>query len=207
MPIRGLIVDFGGVIVRTEDWSSRQQWEARLGLPPWELSKIVFDSEVSQQAQLGQASVEEIWQHVAETLELDDAGIAQLQQAFWDGDQIDTTLVQFIRGLRPRYKTAILSNAWPDAREAFVEHFGLGDAVDAIVVSSEEGIMKPDPRIYRIAAGRLDIAPEEAIFVDDMAENVEGARAVGMRAMQFESTPQVIAEVRRMLDEGEGVKA
>jgi putative hydrolase of the HAD superfamily len=72
--------------------------------------------------------------------------------------------------------------------------------VDEIIISAEEGIAKPDPRIFRIAAERLGVRPQEAVFVDDRPENVQGARAVGMRGIQFETREQTIADVRKHLE-------
>lgn len=199
MAIRAVIFDFGGVLVRTVDLSGRRKWEARFGLVDWELAQAVFDSEASTRAQLGQGSPEEVWQHVAELYQLDSGQLDELQRDFWRGDQLDPVLVRFLRSLRPRYKTAILSNAWHGAREVFGQKYGLGDVVDLMVISAEEGLMKPDPRIYRMALKRLGIRPEEAVFVDDMKRNVEGARAVGMWAVRFKDTEQALTELREHL--------
>jgi epoxide hydrolase-like predicted phosphatase len=199
MAIRAVIFDFGGVLVRTMDLSGRRKWETRFGLADWELARAVFDSEASRLAQLGQGPPEAIWQHVAELYQLDARQLDDLQRDFWLGDQLDQALVRFLCGLRPRYKTAILSNAWSNAREVFVQKYGLGDAVDLMVISAEEGVMKPVPQIYQITLERLAVRPEEAVFVDDMERNVEGARAVGMWAVQFKDTEQTLTELREYL--------
>jgi putative hydrolase of the HAD superfamily len=59
------------------------------------------------------------------------------------------------------------------------------DRLCPAVLSHECGIEKPDAEIYLLAAQALDAAPEDCLFVDDKAANVEGARAVGMRAHLF----------------------
>jgi len=200
MPIKAVIFDFGGVLLRTEDPGGRRRWETRLGLQTGELDRIVFGSDTTDRSMVGLATQEDVWQRVAARLGLDDETLQELRRDFWSGDQLDVELVQFVRGLHRRYKTAILSNAWPGARQAFVQRFGLGDAVDEIIVSSEECIAKPDARIYRIAAERLGVAPQEALFVDDMEENVEAARAIGMRGIRFSNTRQAIAEIQKHLD-------
>jgi epoxide hydrolase-like predicted phosphatase len=69
-----------------------------------------------------------------------------------------------------------------------------------MIISAEEGVAKPDARIYQIALSRLGVQPEDAIFVDDLVENVQGAQAVGMRSIRFESTEQTVAEVQEFLD-------
>jgi putative hydrolase of the HAD superfamily len=200
MPIKAVIFDFGGVLLRTEDPGGRREWEKRLGLETGELDRIVFGSDTTDRSMVGLATQDDVWQRVAARLDLDDETLGELRRDFWSGDRLDVELVQFVRELHRRCKTAILSNAWPGARRAFVQRFGLGDAVDEIIVSSEECIAKPDARIYRTAAERLGVAPQEALFVDDMEENVEAARAIGMRGIRFSNTRQAIAEIQKHLD-------
>jgi HAD superfamily hydrolase (TIGR01549 family) len=71
------------------------------------------------------------------------------------------------------------------------------DAFDGIVVSGEEGVVKPDPAIYRLLLDRYGLAAADCLFVDDSAKNVDGARAVGMHAHRFESARQLRAELLR----------
>ena len=56
---------------------------------------------------------------------------------------------------------------------------------DGIVISGREGVVKPEPEIYRVLCARHGFAPREALFVDDSVVNVDGARAVGMDAVHF----------------------
>ncbi|MBN1886860.1 MAG: HAD family phosphatase [Thermoflexales bacterium] len=201
MAIKAVIFDFGGVLVRTFDWRARLGWDARLGLPEGSIYKIVFDSDVAIRASLGQASEDDIWRYAATELGLDDEQLAEFRRDFWSGDRVDGELAEFVHNLRPRCKTAILSNAWSGARQVFTEKYGLDQLVAEMIISAEEGLAKPDARIYRLAVERLGVRPEEAVFVDDVEANVEGARAVGMRGVRFETTAQTIAQVREYLEQ------
>jgi epoxide hydrolase-like predicted phosphatase len=200
MPIRAIIFDFGGVLVRTEDPSGRRKWEVRLGLPAQELAGIVFGCEMSFRAMRGLVPETAVWDWLAGRFGLKAAEMREFQRDFWAGDRLDPVLVQFLRELRPRYRTAILSNAWANARRVFTQKYRLGEVVDEMIISAEEGAIKPDPRIYRIALERLGVRPAEAVFVDDVPENVQGARALGVRGVQFRDTAQALAEVRKYLD-------
>jgi putative hydrolase of the HAD superfamily len=62
--------------------------------------------------------------------------------------------------------------------------------------------MKPDPRIYRELCERLDLLPEEVVLLDDVEANVDGARAVGMRAIAFVDNRQAIADLQDLLARG-----
>lgn len=200
MSIKAVIFDFGGVLVRTEDDSARKEWEKRLGIPKGHLSSAVFDSETSLLASIGEVPAEQVWTDFAREHGMSDEELQQFYEAFWSGDELDLRLVDFLRSLRPRYKTAILSNAWLDARKWFTELYGLGDVVDQIIVSAEEGLAKPDAHIYRITADRLGVRTEEALFVDDTLVNIEGARLAGMQAVHFQNDDQAIADVMEHLN-------
>jgi putative hydrolase of the HAD superfamily len=181
------------------DWSLRSEWEDRLGLPRMQLTRLVFEGEASRRATLGQAGDDEVWQSVADALQLDPPTRDRLRKDYFARDQIDSTLMEFIRSLGRRVRVGMITNAWPDIRRYLVDVFRIADAFDPLIVSAEVGIAKPDPRIYRLALERLGVSPAEAAFVDDFEDNVAGARWVGMQAVHFRSTPQAMAAVRALL--------
>lgn len=85
-----------------------------------------------------------------------------------------------LRALRGRgIKTAIVSNC-DHLTRPIVERLGLAEEVDAVILSFEVGVMKPDPAIYLSALDRVGARPDRAAFVDDQPGYVEGAEAVGM---------------------------
>ncbi len=200
MSIRAVIVDFGGVLVLTQDTSGRQRWEHRLGLGEGELAEAVFNTPISLQASLGKLPEQAIWQHLAERFNLNPAQVDELEHDFWSGDRLNEQLVEFIKALRPWYRTAILSNAWSGARGIFTQEYRLDRVFDELFISAELGLVKPDPRIYRLVTERLDVRPEECVFLDDFKENVAAAEQAGMKAILFRSTQQAIADMTALLD-------
>ena len=64
-----------------------------------------------------------------------------------------------------------------------------------IVVSGEEGVMKPDPRIFRILCERHGVAPESAVFIDDVPGNAAAASALGIHGIHFRSPDQLRREL------------
>jgi epoxide hydrolase-like predicted phosphatase len=198
MTIRAVLFDFGGVLVRTEDAAGRRKWEAQLGLAEREVDRLVFDCDAAIQATLGEAPAEAVWEQVGKWLKLDAAQLVDFQRDFWSGDRLDLELVSLLKSLRPRYKTAILSNAWSNARDSFTQLFHLDEAVDLIIISSEERLAKPDARLYQRAAERLGVAPEEAVLVDDFLANIEGARAAGMQAILYRPGVDVRGELEKL---------
>ena len=91
-------------------------------------------------------------------------------------------------------RTALLSNSWgmDYPREEWDEIF------DAVVISGEVGMRKPEPGIYRHAAKLLDLEPEACVFVDDLGTNIKGAVQVGMVGVKFVSPEQAIGELEAL---------
>jgi len=86
------------------------------------------------------------------------------------------------RGLRQ----VVVSN-WPPSLPRILAHHRLTEHFDAVVFSAEDGIHKPDERIYRRALASAGAAPHEAIFIGDVLEwDVEPPRRLGMRAIHFD---------------------
>ncbi len=199
MSIEAVILDFGGVLVRLVDPHGQRKWEQKLGLAPGTLLQTVLDTPASTRAMVGEISEDEMWRQLGDHFGLDRAQTQQLRHEFWLGEELNHELLAFVRTLRPRVKTAILSNAWSNARRELTHTFKLDREVDLMVISAEEGIAKPDRRIYELTAERLGIAPARAVFIDDMLENVHGAAAAGMHAIHFQDTAQVIAQLQAYL--------
>jgi epoxide hydrolase-like predicted phosphatase len=140
-----------------------------------------------------------MWDYVRNELKLSPAEHPDLQQRFFDGDVLDSQLIEYIRTLKSRYKIGIISNAWNELPAA-IEELGISDVFDVIVGSGDEGVMKPDPLIYQIALERLAVKPEEAIFVDDFPENIRGAKDLGIKGVHFRSREQTIQEVNILIE-------
>jgi putative hydrolase of the HAD superfamily len=103
-----------------------------------------------------------------------------------------------MRSLRGRFKVGLISNAFSGLRPWIVEK-KFADVFDAMIISAEVGIMKPDARIYRIALEKLGVDASESVFLDDFSENVEGAQAVGMQAIHFTQPDQALEELKQLL--------
>jgi epoxide hydrolase-like predicted phosphatase len=201
-PLRAVIWDLGGVILRTEDQSSRERWETRLGLRRRQLEKLVFGGDVGRKAAVGQAQADEVWDSLMADFAIPESERAALVNDFWAGDRIDSSLMAYIRSLRPRFRTGMITNAWASIRELLTEHWKIADAFDSLVISAEVGCAKPDRRIYQLALRQLQLSPDEAVFIDDFEENIDGAAALGLRTLRFTSASEVMHDLNQMLDSG-----
>ncbi len=187
--IKAIIFDVGGVLVRTADRSQRNALEQRLGLKPGESEMIVFNGEMGLKAQQGAITNAALWQWIQQHLHLTDEEFLAFRQDFWGGDQLDIELIALIRKLKTCYQTAIISNATDNLNETLTVNYPIADAFDLIVGSAYEKVMKPDRIIFERTLARLGRQPAEAVFIDDFAHNIEGARAAGLHAIHF--TPQI----------------
>src|SRR5574338_1350598 len=105
MSIQAVFFDLGGVIVRTEYQAPRQHLAERLGMEYEDLVRAVFDSETARRATVGEISEDEHWKALARRFHRPISEIGALRDEFFGGDVIDHELLEFIRSLRPRYKT------------------------------------------------------------------------------------------------------
>ena len=197
--IRAVYWDLGGVLLRTMDRSRRRRWEERLGLSEGDLDVAVFGCNASRKATLGQGPSEAVWEEVRTRFRLSSPDGQALAADFFADDRVDLALLDVLRQLRPFYRIGMISNAWPDARQILDEKLRISSYFDAVITSAEVGFAKPHPHIYRMALQALDITPEQAVFVDDFLENVEAARALGMRTIHFRARDQALGELSLQL--------
>ncbi len=173
--IRAVIFDCFGVLAGTGIWNVYE----RAGGD--KVEDAGFLDEVFDAANLGQITKLQATEKVADKL-----GISPEQwQQYVDEDETpNEDVFEYIRSIKSKYKIGLLSNASAGmpGRHFTDEQINL---FDAVIVSGEVGLIKPDPKIFRLAAEKLGVKPEEALFTDDHTKYLEGARQIGMHIHQF----------------------
>lgn len=86
----------------------------------------------------------------------------------------------------------MLSNIGDTTIDQLFTHDELDSFFDATVFSFQVGMVKPDPAIYQLMCQRIGLHPEQCLMVDDLERNCEGARAVGMQAIQHQSNTETL---------------
>ena len=199
MTIKAIIFDFGGVLLRTTDFTPREQLAARLGMSRNELEELIFGGESGDQAQRGEITVQQHWSNLAAQLHCSRNELIILVEEFFAKDELDHSLLDYIRTLHASYKTGLLSNAFDDLRQIITERWHFEDAFDDMIISAEVGLVKPDARIFLLAVEQLGVEASHAVFVDDMQRNIEGAKNVGLVGIHFKNPLQVRGEVDNLL--------
>ena len=198
MSIKAVFFDLGGVIVRTEFQAPRQQLAEKLGMEYDDLNKIVFDSDSGLRASMGEITSDDHWASVLQRLKRPAAELTLIRDEFFAGDIVDRTLVEYIRSLRGKYKTGLISNAWSDLRD-FIGREKFEDAFDKMIISAEVGAVKPEPKIFQIALEQFGVSPNEAIFVDDFYDNIEGCEKVGIKGIHFKDVESALQQLKQIL--------
>jgi epoxide hydrolase-like predicted phosphatase len=194
-----VLFDIGGVLEYAPDIGVTELWEGRLGLSAGELDSRMQDAWIG--GSIGTISLADVHLAVREKLGLDERQVAELMDDIWR-EYLGTgnsELIEYARGLRPQYRTGILSNSFVGAREREQAAYGFEDLVDEIIYSHEAGLSKPDPRIYALACERLGVRPEETVLLDDAQLCVTGAREAGLHAVRFQDNAQAIADLDKLL--------
>lgn len=116
---------------------------------------------------------------------------------------LNTELYEYCRNLRPKYRTAILSNSFVGAREKEEASYKFSEIVELLIYSHEVGMAKPDPRIYELTCERLGLEPAEVLFIDDHQELIDAAQACGLHGVVYHNNEQVIADIEACLKNAE----
>lgn len=185
VPIRALIFDFGGVITNMR-WDVARDLEKKHALERNTLLKTLYDADDWRAVELGQGNIEE-WRESAHQ-RLEEAAAKKLPYLHEEWRQswgLIEENIALIKALRPPYKVSILSNADLTLEDRIEQTMKMRHLFDDVISSAVVGLAKPDERIYRLAAERLSLPPEECVFIDDLDRNVEAARAIGMSAIHF----------------------
>lgn len=123
--------------------------------------------------------------------------VEQIRSELDDGLIANTELIDFIENIKSSYKIGLLSNA-SNEEIAFVDKAGIGNLFEARTVSAQVQVVKPDPKIYQLAASSLQVPVEACIFVDDSAPNLPPAEKLGMKTIlyqDFEAFKQQFYEI------------
>ncbi len=202
MAIRAVAFDIGGVLEKVgdlEEWLGA--WRRHVGLDHGDFDDRLGQVDPRGLIGTGELSEREFRQGYIDAFGFSESEADEFMAQMWDWycGELDTELVEFVRGLRPAYTTGIISNSADGARREEQARYGFEELVDHIVYSHEVGLAKPDRRIYELACERFGVTPEELVFVDDVDSCVEGARSLGIHGVLHRSTPETVAAVTTLL--------
>jgi putative hydrolase of the HAD superfamily len=201
---KGLLVDYGGVLTTAvvDSFSSFARSE---GVDP-EVLREVFRSLAAKpqslfaQIETGRIGLVEFERALAAAIgEAAGSAVAPagLKARLFGASNPDDGMIAAVRAARAAgVGTALVSNSWGGGDYPMDL---LGELFDAVVISGEVGMRKPDAEIYLYAAAQIERDPRSCAFVDDFEVNAKGADAVGMRGLWHRRTADTIAELESFL--------
>jgi len=201
MTIRAVIFDLGGVVLGSPLHAIRE-YERELGLPTNAINRVAAETAPHgawSRLERGELAMEDFYP----AFEADCAAAGHAMSAremmarMGEATVPRTSMLQAIARLRDAgLLTAALTNNWAneergvdDGTRALREHFHV------FIESSVEGLRKPDPRIFELTCSRLEIAPHESAFLDDIGVNLKSARALGMRTIKVDEPEAALREL------------
>jgi putative hydrolase of the HAD superfamily len=209
--VRAVIFDWGGVVTSPildtvtawleADRIDRDSYAA--AMRPW--VRQAYGQEEAESPihalERGEVSDEEFERALAALLVGIDGGPVsadRLLQRMFAASALEDEMLDLIRQVRASgLRTSLLSNSW-GARDGYPRHL-FGDLFDDVVISAEVGMRKPEERIFRLAVGRLDLSPQECVFVDDVEGNILAAQALGFRTVHHQSPAATRKELLGLL--------
>ena len=196
--LRGLLVDFGGVLT-TNVFESFRDFCVKEGLEA-EAFLDLFRSDPKARAELrrvetGQIDEDEFGEFLAVTLGVEDR--VDLVNRLFAGMRADEPMVEAVRRAKAAgIRTGLLSNSIGAGR---YDRSQFPEMYDGVVISAEVGMHKPQPEIFRLGAERIGLPPDQCVFVDDLRENCEGAEAVGMTAVLHRGAESTLPRLEELL--------
>ncbi len=197
--MKNIVFDFGGVLV---DWNPHHLYDKYFGSrekAEWFLNNICLYS-WNLQMDGGKPFAEGVAELQAEHPEWSEAiAIYYTRWIEMMNGEIEG-MVSVVKRLKAAgYGVYGLTNWSAETFPMVRDTYPVFQEFDGIVVSGEEHLLKPDEAIYRCLLERYDLQAEESLFVDDNADNVAGARNVGMKAIRFTSAEELERELKDVL--------
>ncbi|HVP01704.1 MAG TPA: HAD family phosphatase [Solirubrobacteraceae bacterium] len=198
--MRGLLIDWGGVLT-TDVFASFQQFCRNEGLDET-LVRDLFRADPEARHTLfaletGELTEPEFEERFARILGLREDRAPGLVDRLFGGMKEDIAMFDAVRTAKAAgIRTGLLSNSWG------VDRYDRGQFprfFDAVVISGEEGVRKPDRAIYEIALERMALPASQIVFVDDLAGNLKPAQDLGMATVHHVSAQQSVPQLERLL--------
>src|ERR1700690_1396066 len=198
--IKAVILDYGEVLCYPPTAEEMGRMAAPFGMDPvsfrklWDRDRLRYDR--------GDLSPEAYWSGVANDTgtRLAPEQFTQLRQwdlEMWGHD--NPTMVEWVRQIHSSgIKTGLLSNMPHEMVRYVRQKFAWLDQFDHLLFSAEGSLVKPDAAISEHSLRGVGVAASEALFVDDKEPNVQGARAVGIRAIRFQSLKQLSSDLKEL---------
>lgn len=199
--VKNIVFDIGNVLLqfKPHEYFSKVFSDDMFSL---KICSLMMSSQIWKNYDLGIYNLEDVKKAFKEELPEFQEEIEQMLSVWVKIlEPIDYTLEKMQMLKRRGYQIYLLSNLNAEAFEYIKKRYFIFDYADGYVLSFQEQLAKPNQDIYELLCNRYNLKPHECVFIDDLKENVEAAKAYSMQAIQFLEESQVEAELEEILVE------
>lgn len=195
--IKAILFDMGNVLIFFDAKRSSKAFSEAVGAPEDKIWQAFFVSELERSYTRGEISSEEFYRRVSEHFpkKIDYATFARLwNDIFTENHEMNDLL----KRLKKHYPLYLISNTNDLHFEHVCKEFPIAQHFTRCFPSHLVGHRKPDQAMFEHVLSEIKLRPEEAVFIDDIAEFVESARRLGIRGIQFTSRAALETELRNL---------
>ncbi len=195
---RALLVDWGGVLT-SDVFAGFKIFCEQEGIDPMRVRDLFAADPRGREAlvelEIGEIDERQFEVRLAALLELDEERVPGLVDRVFGSIVAEEAIFEALRIARAKgIRTGLLSNSWGIER---YPHDLLPELFDAVVISGQEGVRKPDLVIYEVAIERLGVPASEIVFVDDLPGNLKPARELGMTTVHHTSAANTLDQLEQ----------
>lgn len=197
--IKALIFDMGNVVAFYDNMLAARKMSKIINAPAKKIFKIIDGpaEKFTDAYELGAPS-KVYWDIAAKKLGVEKIPYKKFDKLWVKIFNPNREMIFLIKKLRKNYKTALLSNTGRIHKEYLSKKYKFHNLFHVEIFSFKVKARKPNKEIYLLALKKLKVKPNEAVFIDDRIECVEGAEKVGIHGIHFKNNKQFLREIRKL---------
>jgi glucose-1-phosphatase len=194
--ISAAIFDIGMVLLKFDFNLSVKRMENRCSTPSAEMLQVLWKSGLVKLYEVGKIDTNEFAQKASELLGFDGPDL-EFMEAWTDIFTPNDPMIERVRRWKRRgMPLYLISNTCEAHITFFKSRYDIFELFDGEVYSCREGVAKPERILYERALTRYSLNPQETIFIDDLLENVQGARETQIQGLHYQDEGRLISELK-----------
>ncbi|MFN0118108.1 MAG: HAD family hydrolase [Elusimicrobiota bacterium] len=198
MTINTLLFDLGNVLLPFDVTRLANRLARFCRLSTNEIIDFLWNDYIANHFETGKMEPHAYFAHITEVCRFENLSYAEFKPIFNEIFDHDQEMVEILHKLKPSYNLGLISNTNAIHVEHILKEYPFLGLFDRHWFSNEAGIRKPDPAIYHMALSHFSISPHQAVFVDDLNENIESARKIGIKGILFQGAPLLKKELNTL---------
>lgn len=192
--IRVGVFDIGKVLLHFDFKRTTQRLASRCSLPPHEMDKVWVSKLVDDYAR-GRLSCEEFAKQAARQVGFSGAP-EEFLEAWSDIFEPNPAMFDRVHRWKARgLRLFLLSNTCESHVRFFTKRWDIFRKFDGATYSCRVDALKPEPTIYRALLAEFGVEPADAVYLDDLEENIAAARAIGLRGIAYRNESDLVARL------------